>query len=100
MVKYNYIVTINDFECDCYSVQKVVDAINDHFKCAVVTKDMINTLFTRPEKANKRLFRTFHDDNSGNILLDRRPLPSKGEAAQAELDKVNAMVQQMPSQQD
>ena len=97
MVKYRYTVTIDDFECDCYSVKKVVEVINKRSKCRVVTTDMINTLLTRPEKANKRLFRTVHDDNLNRIFVDRRPLPSKGETVQAELDKVNAMVEQMTS---
>ena len=99
-MRYQYTVTVDDFECDCGSVNKVVEVINKRSGCKVVTADMINTLLTRPEKANKRLFHTVNDDNSGNILVDRRPLPSKGETAQAELDKVNAMVQQMTSQQD
>jgi phenylalanyl-tRNA synthetase beta subunit len=95
MVNYRYTVTIDDYECDCYSVKEVVEAINERSRCAVVTTDMINTLFTRPEKANKRLFRTVHDDNLNKIFVDRRPLPTKAQLAQAELDKINAIVQQM-----
>lgn len=91
-MRYRYTVTIDDFECECADVKTVVAVINDRSRCVVVTKDMINTLFTRPEKANKRLFRTVHDDNLNRIFVDRRPLPSKGQLAQAELDKVNAAI--------
>ena len=94
-MRYVYTFTIDDFECDCYSVNQVVKVINERAKCAVVTADMINTIFTRPHKANKRLFATLGPAHSGQIKIERRRLPSKGEQAQAEIDKVNAMVQAM-----
>ena len=96
MAKYCYTITIDNFECDCYSVKKVVEVINERSKCRVVTTDMINTLLTRPEKANKRLFRTVHDEpcNNDKISVDRRALPSKGEIAQTELNKINTMTKE------
>ena len=94
-MRYVYTVTIDDYEADYTNVKKVVQAINQRAKCAVVTKDMINTIFTRPHKANKRLFATLGPAHSGQIKIERRRLPSKGEQAQAEIDKVNAMVQAM-----
>ena len=41
MVKFRYTVTIDDFECDCYSVKKVVEAINERSRCAVVVASVI-----------------------------------------------------------
>lgn len=96
-MRYQYTVTVDDFECDCGSVNKVVEVINKRSGCKVVTADMINTLLTRPEKANKRLFRTVNDDPYNKICVERRRIPSKGEVAQAELDKINAIVEQMSS---
>lgn len=95
MVKYLYTVTIDDYECDCNSVKAVVKQINTHSGCNVVTVDMVNTLLTRPEKANKRLFCKIKDDPYNKISVERRRLPTKGELAQAQMNKINAMVEQM-----
>ena len=49
----------------------------------------------RAVSCGEGLFRTVHDDNLNKIFVDRRPLPTKAQLAQAELDKINAIVQQM-----
>ena len=72
-----------------------MELINERACCPAVTVDMVNTLMTRPEKANKRIFRTAQDDNPNKIYIERKQLPSKGQKAQAEIDKINAIVQQM-----
>ena len=97
MVKYCYSVTIDGCKCECNSAKAVVELINKRAHCPAVTVDMINTLMTRPAKANKRLFRTTPDENMSKIYVERKQLPTKGQKAQAEINKVNAIVQQMKS---
>ena len=60
--------------------------INEHFGCHVVTRDMIYTHFTRPEKSNKRIFR------NGSIKIERERMPTKGELAQMELAHIESLI--------
>lgn len=83
-MRYAYTLTMGDFECCCSDVKAVVETVNQHAGCCVLTVDMVNTLFTRPHKANRRLF--------SQILIERKRLPTKGELARAELDRIQALV--------
>ena len=89
-MRYIYTVTIADLECECADVKGVVEAINNKAGFSAVTKDMIHTVLTRPHKANKRLLTTKTPTQPGQIRINRKQLPSKGEVMRAELDKVNA----------
>ena len=93
-MRYTYTVTIADFECECADVKGVVEAINNKAGFSAVTKDMIHTVLTRPHKANKRLLTT-ETPLPGQIRINRKQLPSKGEVMRAELDKVNAATEAM-----
>ena len=85
-MRYTYKLTMGDFQCSCSDVKAVVARVNQRTGCSVLTADMVNTLFTRPHKANKRLF--------SHIQIERERLPTKGELARAELDKIQALVDQ------
>ena len=93
-MRYRYTVTIDDFECECADVKGVVQVINERSRFAAVTKDMVNSVFSRPHRANKRLFKNAGTiawpEYPGQISIERTRLPSKGEIAHTELAKVQA----------
>lgn len=88
--RYCYTVLANDtilLDDQPSTIKDVATAINKHFGIELMTVDMVNTHFTRPHKANKRMA------NLKLMSLERRRLPTKGELAQAELNKVLATVE-------
>jgi hypothetical protein len=54
--RYVYTVRYNDYECTCGDMSEVAKAINERSGLPVITRDMVNNYFVRPNKANKRLF--------------------------------------------
>ena len=92
-VRYAYTITVGDTEVmtdESASAKDVATTINQHTGVHVMTLDMVNNYFTRPHKANKRLFKLY--EGLGHMTLHRRRLPSKDELVKAEVDKVLATV--------
>lgn len=89
-MKYKYMIAIGcgnaKRDYHCHDVKGTVSLINEHFGCPVVTRDMIYTHFTRPEKSNKRIFR------NGSIKIERERMPTKGELAQMELAHIESLI--------
>ena len=72
-MRYTYNVTIADSSVECADVNAVVKAVNTKTGFPVLTEAMVYSLFTRPHRANKRLF------TEGNIQIERTRLPTKAE---------------------
>ena len=72
-MRYTYNVTIADSSFECADVQEVVKTVNEKTGFPMVTEAMVYSLFTRPHRANKRLF------TEGNIQIERTRLPTKAE---------------------
>ena len=70
-MRYTYTVVMHGVEERFTNVDKVVDAINAKLGIALLTRDMVYTLFTRPHKMNKRLF------DGGTFQITRQKLPKK-----------------------
>ena len=90
-MRYTYMVAMGDFVCKFNSVDEVVDAVNIRAGVPILTKDMIYTLFTRPEKRNKRMF------EDGKLRITRQRVPTKTEMAQEQLDEIKAMAASLVS---
>ena len=72
-MRYTYNVTIADSSFECADVSGVVKTVNEKAGFPVVTNAMIYSLFTRPHRANKRLFA------ADNIHIERTRRPTKAE---------------------
>ena len=72
-MRYTYHLTMNGFKCQCADVDGVVKTVNGKAGFPVVTNAMIYSLFTRPHKANKRIFKPDY------IHIERQRLPTKAE---------------------
>ena len=72
-MRYTYNVTIADSSFECADVTAVVKAVNEKTGFPMMTEAMVYSLFTRPHRANKRLFA------AGNIQIERTRLPTKAE---------------------
>ena len=72
-MRYTYNVTIADSSFECADVSGVVEAVNAKAGFPAVTKAMIYSLFTRPHKANKRIFKPDY------IQIERNRVPTKAE---------------------
>ena len=72
-MRYTYNVSIADASFECADVQEVVKTVNEKAGFPVLTETMVYSLFTRPHRANKRLFTV------GNIQIGRTRLPTKAE---------------------
>ena len=83
-MRYTYTLKINDLECQCENVTAVAEAINARAGCAVVTVHTVNALFSRPHKANKRLF------GPGKIEVERERHLTKAEQEQAKIARIKA----------
>ena len=70
-MRYTYTVRIADSSFECADVNAVVKAVNDKAGFPMVTEAMVYSLFTRPHKANTRLFQ--------KIQIERTRLPTKAE---------------------
>ena len=78
-MRYTYNASVADTEFECADVHGVVKAVNDHTGFPVLTKAMVFSLLTRPQRANKRLFA------AGKIQIRRTRLPTKAEKLMMEL---------------
>ena len=76
-MRYSYTLKMDDLECQCENVEAVAEAINGRAGCAVATVHTVNSLFSRPHKANKRLF------GPGKIEVERERHLTKAEQEQA-----------------
>ena len=72
-MRYTYNVTIADSSFECADVNAVVKAVNEKTGFPMVTEAMIYSLFTRPHKANKRIFKPDY------IQIERNRVPTKAE---------------------
>ncbi len=72
-MRYTYNVTIADSSFECADVSGVVETVNAKAGFPAVTKAMIYSLFTRPHKANKRIFKPDY------IQIERNRVPTKAE---------------------
>ena len=83
-MRYSYTLKMDDLECQCENVEAVAEAINARAGCAVVTVHTVNALFSRPHKANKRLF------GPGKIEVGRERHLTKAERERAKVARVRA----------
>ena len=88
-MRYTYMLTMGDLECTFPNVELLVDAVNDKAGVPILTKDMVYTLFTRPEKMNKRVF------GDGKLMITRHKLPTKAEMAQKQLAEIDNMTKSL-----
>ena len=88
-MRYTYMLTMGDLECTFPNVELLVDAVNDKAGVPILTKDMVYTLFTRPEKMNKRVF------GDGKLMITRYKLPTKAEMAAALLPEIEDMTKSL-----
>ena len=88
-MRYTYKLTMADFECTFPNVDMVVEAVNDKTGVPIITKDMVYTLFTRPEKMNKRVF------GDGKLMITRHKLPTKAEMALMQLAEIEDMTKSL-----
>ena len=72
-MRFTYYLTIGDTKFKCADVDGVVKAVNEKAGFPVVTDAMIYSLFTRPHRANKRIFKPDY------INIQRQRLPTKAE---------------------
>ena len=83
-MRYTYNVTIADSSFECADVSGVVETVNAKAGFPAVTKAMIYSLFTRPHKANKRLF------GPGKIDVGRERHLTKAERERAKVARIRA----------
>ena len=83
-MRYTYTLKMSDLECQCENAKAVAEAINGRAGCAVATVHTVTSLFSRPHKANKRLF------GPGKIEVERKRHLTKTEREQAKVAKVRA----------
>ena len=83
-MRYPYTLKMGDLECQCENAKAVAEAINGRAGCAVATVHTVTSLFSRPHKANKRLF------GPGKIEVERERHLTKAEQEQAKIARVKA----------
>ena len=83
-MRYTYTLKMSDLECQCENAKAVAEAINGRAGCAVATVHTVTSLFSRPHKANKRLF------GPGKIEVERERHLTKAEQEQAKIARVKA----------
>ena len=76
-------------ECTFPNVELLVDAVNDKAGVPILTKDMVYTLFTRPEKMSERVF------GDGKLMITRHKLPTKAEMAAVLLPEIEEMTKSL-----
>ena len=88
-MRYTYKLMMGDLDCTFPSVDMVVKAANDKAGVSILTKDMVYTMLTRPEKMNKRVF------GDGKLMITRYKLPTKAEMAAALLPEIEDMTKSL-----
>ena len=83
-MRYTYTLKMGDLECQCENAKAVAEAINGRAGCAVATVHTVTSLFSRPHKANKRLF------GPGKIEVGRERHLTKAEQEQAKIARIKA----------
>ena len=83
-MRYTYTLKMDNLECQCENAKAVAEAINGRAGCAVATVHTVTSLFSRPHKANKRLF------GPGKIEVERERHLTKAEQEQAKIARIKA----------
>ncbi len=83
-MRYTYTLKMDNLECQCENAKAVAEAINGRAGCAVATVHTVKSLFSRPHKANKRLF------GPGKIEVERERHLTKAEQEQAKIARIKA----------
>ena len=83
-MRYTYTLKMGDLECQCENAKAVAEAINGRAGCAVASVHTVTSLFSRPHKANKRLF------GPGKIEVERERHLTKAEQEQAKIARIKA----------
>ena len=83
-MRYTYTLKMDNLECQCENAKAVAEAINGRAGCAVATVHTVTSLFSRPHKANKRLF------GPGKIEVGRERHLTKAEREWAKVARVRA----------
>ena len=83
-MRYTYTLKMDNLECQCENAKAVAEAINGRAGCAVATMHTVTSLFSRPHKANKRLF------GPGKIEVDRVRHLTKAERERAKVARIRA----------
>ena len=83
-MRYTYTLKMGDLECQCENAKAVAEAIHGRAGCAVASVHTVTSLFSRPHKANKRLF------GPGKIEVERERHLTKAEQEQAKIARIKA----------